>query len=399
MTGAPPVSAMEKVSWLRADANPRALKSRMAEFFSRFVAVVEGASDAIVRDADEPAMRRAALEWKAQCVALAQSAMLRPDPLASLFDGWTLCKQLHGDLVDGPGRERFGAAQPAAIAAIERLEACAIEIAQTVVAAQDLSPLRGMVDEATARYPIDGPLYARRSPVIDYADRVGEASGLTQIAANMDLHVADMARKMTVYGALAPRQARWQAELMLHEPLAAIVDATTRLAVAVEGLPDRLREERVALTAWLREERDAVLGALTEQREAALATVAEITANERRSVLDAIVAERRAVLAAIAIERGAMVDAIDAQRVATIDAIDAQRTATIQALRGERAIVVDAARAERRSTTDAVRDVVESSFPRARELIDHFILRVGLLGAIGFVAVALLAFALRRRAS
>ncbi len=390
---------MRNVAWLRPEAKPRALGARMSEFFARYIAVIEGAADAIAAEASDPAARRAALAWKVECVALGQSAALRPDPLAALFDAWTLCRQLRVELTDGPGRERFGAAQSRAVAAIDRLEGLAVDIARTVVASPDLSPMQAMVDEAVVRYPIDGPLLSRQSPVIDFADRVGEAGGLAELAASMDKRAADVAQQLRVVGSLAPRQARWQAELLVAEPLAALVETTGRVASALETLPDRVRDERRALTTWMRGEREAILEAVDAQRLALVRALGDIVAAERTRVLEAVAAERTAILAAVKGERETILAAVAAERAALVDAIDAQRVATLETLAGERAIVVDAACRERRATTEAVRDVVEDAFPRTRGLIDHFVLRIGLLGAIAFVAVTVLVIVLRRRAS
>ena len=73
-----------------------------------YMSTVELAADSIMKISGDPAIRYAALDWKANAIPAFQRAMYQTDPFVSYVDGWTLIVQMRQYYDTGAGRYRFG---------------------------------------------------------------------------------------------------------------------------------------------------------------------------------------------------------------------------------------------------------------------------------------------------
>jgi hypothetical protein len=172
----------------------------------------------------------------------------------------------------------------------------------------------------------------------------------------MNEDIEGMISRMDFLPVMVPRQATWQAELMYVDLVDPRMDvALKRASEALDKIDDML--------AWM-----GTIGL-------------EDFANEQRIQIMRAVADERVQVEAL----------IDRQRGAIQAFVDTVRNALLEQVRQERiAAMADAQRLADHATEEATR--------KAKEIIDHFLLRLGLvLGAVVVLAVAG-AFLLRRRA-
>jgi hypothetical protein len=177
---------------------------------------------------------------------------------------------------------------------------------------------------------------------------------------------------MNTYAAQLPRQVRWQAELLVTD------------VAGENGVEDALQDL------------DA-LGEASRQASRLMAQVPD-TPEQGASLLEAVARERRAMLAAV-----------DRQRMQTLEYVTAERNSVLAALRDERIALTATLRTERIETLaemDSIKSrAVDTSLAGLREIVDHALLRAGLLLAglmIVAAALGLISYWLtvgRRRAS
>ncbi|ATB35090.1 chemotaxis protein [Cystobacter fuscus] len=333
---------MERVG--RSDMSVGALRIHVRDMARRFPVMLEAVADDVARLSGSAEMREAMLRAKSSAVPAMQAALLQPDPVAALIDGWALLVQIEQALpAAGSPDARAAARQP-----IEKMESEMEALWRKLSGSQDVSRLRELIQTWAAEHPLTGPLLVRESTVpllAAFTDRSGV--GLLGATANLLQDTQDVFARMDAYTDSLPRQARWQAELAVQE----MVEGTPVLTSAMAEL------ER-AVDVLVR------VGALAGDTPA-------VVAREREALQDFISSERLAVL-----------DGVRGERVAVLDALHTER---VEAL----------------AQTDAMgRGWVDQAFDRAEALVDHiflWLLGLVLLFVLGvLVAAALLAWAWRR---
>jgi flagellar motility protein MotE (MotC chaperone) len=174
---------------------------------------------------------------------------------------------------------------------------------------------------------------------------------------------------------LLPKQARWQADLLLMDMVdpstlqqglataKALAESVNRVAPTVEHLPDSLAQERTALFNAVSQERTNTLAAVDAQRQATL----DFLRRERETIIDELRSERLVITANLRSEREALLQAINAQRTATMNELEA-----------------------------AGRDVVHNASQRGEALLDHMAVRSLQVLAVLLVAVCIALVWLRR---
>lgn len=354
-TVAPRSPLFERVG--RSDLSVGALRTRVRDMARRFPAVLETAADEIAARSGDEQVRRAMLEFKSNAVPAMQGALLQPDPVASLVDAWALLAQLQEALP-----RRAPRAPPELIAEARRpldgLEAEVEALWKELSGEEDVSEARKLVHAWAAEHPLTGPLVTREStvPLLATVTYISRMSPLRAAAALME-DTRDIVARVDLYAASLPRQARWQAELLLAEaatapPLQAVVGELDRTV----GILDRMGRLAEGVPALVARERAAVLDGLERSR---------------LSLQDFASGERQALMAGVGHEREVVLAALHAERVETLEQIDAM---------GYR--------------------WVEHAFDRADRLVDRVFLRVlvlaGLLLLGGLLLVALLSWGRRR---
>jgi len=162
----------------------------------------------------------------------------------------------------------------------------------------------------------------------------------------------------TVYGDHLPKQARWQAELLLSD-------------LGVNGKIETLIAELTTATQVLQQ-----VGEVVEKSP-------DFITDERSAVLEVFRNERLETLSAVNKQRIETLDTINQQRIETLDFLNRERTAIIDALENERKIVLEVLESERHSVLNEVESmrkrIVQDAITSLDKLIDHFFIRAAQL--------------------
>jgi hypothetical protein len=317
---------------------------------------IERAADSIRAVADEPSIRRHALQWKMYAIPAAHEAVLLPDPALSIIDAWAFAKQMEQYFDRGDGRDAFGPHQQIAVDVVRRLDSVALEQAILVTdSTRNVERAQAALAAFVEQYPIRGPYFGRTSYAVVSADLLGTDIG-SAVAAVGDINqtVGEIADRLAFYNEYLLKQVNWHAQQILEEA-AYDTSLTAALASATEAL----------------------------QNASALAQeLPNLVASERAVVVDALHREL-----------AVLVQSANVQRVATLEVLSAELAALVDAIVQERIALIEAVTVERVAT-------IEAAVPLMRDAIDHAVWRaLQLVGAVGLVALLLagvVVFGLRR---
>ncbi|MFL5346397.1 MAG: chemotaxis protein [Hyalangium sp.] len=293
----------------KSDLSVGALRTRVRDMARRFPAVLETAADEIAERSGEEEMRRTMLEFKSNAVPAMQGALLQPDPVASLVDAWALLAQLQDVLP-----QRAAHAPPELIAhahkSLEGLEGEVEALWKELSGNEDVSQARERVHAWAAEHPLTGPLITREStvPLLATVTDISRVSPLGAAAILME-DTRDIATRVDLYAASLPREARWQAELLMGQAASApsLQSAVDDMGRTVDIL-DRMGGLAERVPALVARERVAVLDGLDRSR----LSLQEFASGERKALMTDVAHEREAVLAALHTERVEALQQIDA---------------------------------------------------------------------------------------
>ena len=252
------------IEFLADDLRPEVLGTHLNEFTVIFTGVVEQAADEIAAQATDPVAQSNALRWKIQAVPEAQLAGLRTYPVASLLDLWTFSVQMHLFFAVGEGRDLFGEQQDIAVQASLRLRRDMSKVARTAIDPDEFEPTEQMIVEWAERNPLRDLRFARESIVPDFADSSRRSEDVFGSMGTIeDVAVAGKA-SLAILAASLPRQARWQAELILHEGLHneevdALLVTAADASELMREVPALVEDSVATLQETVRVERDATL--------------------------------------------------------------------------------------------------------------------------------------------
>jgi hypothetical protein len=281
------------------------------------------AADQIIAGTTNRAIQRQALLWKIDAVPSLRQALFRPNPLGAVLDAWVMAFQMDDYFAKGAGKDALGDSHPIAVQACRHLETALAAIATSFTISKDISHTRSFAQQWAAEHPIRGSIAGRETTV----NRVIGNDVITSLStgealANVTVSLDDLQRRLEIYSAQLPEQARWETELVALEqnqalqlqqvvPLAGqavksidsagtsvgrLVPAVERVAAVAENTPKLMAEEREAAVkaiqaelnralAFVHEERVAVLTQLTAERIAVLQEMRDVVRQEHQAVL------------------------------------------------------------------------------------------------------------------
>jgi hypothetical protein len=255
------------------------LRLRLYELPGQLGAIIETAVDRIRAESSDPAVRRRALLWKADGIPALYVAALRPDPLAGALDLWLLVEQMNLYLRDGVGKNAFGAQQPLAIAAVARMLEIVEEAAVSVTPDPEvLERRRARIQQFARSHPIEGAFSSRDTALIELA-RLLEAEGGGTLASvgQATETLSDVSLRLNAYVTLAPKMARWQAELAAEDmtgrdslrgtldDIQAIGNAARRGDSLLADIPGAVREASAPIQELLDRQRTELLAAIERE--------------------------------------------------------------------------------------------------------------------------------------
>jgi hypothetical protein len=288
------------------------LRILVRDLADAYAGVIEEAADEIIARTDDRDVRRRAYIWKIQAIPVAFQAIFLTDPMVALLDTYAFTYQMRLFFQEGPGRDAFGEQQEIAFEACDRLAAMIAKVGRR---ASGHGPRKDVVEKIKAwarEHPIQGHSFSRDTLNAYLADvqAIQQVGGFKAIG-KLTVDMSDLNARLTTIASHLPKQAHWQALLILEEYLDSeeadiLVEGLTefpgsldRVALALEGLDDLVATERAMALEAVRVERLEV----QQFVDATLTRTLEYLTQERLAILEAAQGERVAVLQAIHQER------------------------------------------------------------------------------------------------
>jgi len=373
----------------------RQLRIELNDLLALASGILEEGANRVIYTTSDPDVRQNTLRLKDNATAMFQGATFNSDPVIGLLDLWAAVIQARQFLESPLGREELGVSQEFALETNLRVVQATEELVGRLVTPEEMDELRVIVLDWAAEHPIMTLSMARRSAAADLIEHTtSESRGAFDVIHDLKFQVDDLTERLQVYATMLPKQARWQAEIVIDNVLRgeevtqiradirSIEESMERVTEVVEGTPEILATEREAVFVDVTLQREAVLAAVTREREALVAALAA----ERAIVLAALSGEREQLVEAASVQRLATLDTLAEERVLVLEAIDAQRLATLDALTEERKAILSFIDDERQTTVaDAERIAAASldqSFERAEGLLDRLLTRLAIFAAL-----------------
>jgi hypothetical protein len=288
-----------------------------------FSAEIETAADHIILQSPSPGSRRQALEWKAEAIPVLQTSLLRDDPVSAVLDTWTYVLQMTAYMEQPAMKQGFAGSYPVVDATLKRMDAEMRQLVQTAAPNANIDAMRQSLASWAQAHPLQSSLAGRQSFDPERIRMLG-ASDLGTMATIKGLgeSLGDLTARLDAYNAYLPKQARWQAELLLSDlarrpefgaamaNAKTLSDALAKTSNTMEHMPDLVGQtragvmadvdgQRLAAQAFVREERIQAFNALRQER---IAIAADIS-RERQAAIAGVGAESQKVLGILHDER------------------------------------------------------------------------------------------------
>ena len=240
----------------------------------------------------------------------------------------------------------------------------------------DVADLRQRVSTWADAHPIQASLVGRQSLDPDLISKV-EQSDLGAMASIKALgeSIGDLTARLDSYNAYIPKQARWQAELLLGD-----VTSDPQVSTALSNF--------------------VVLSNTAAKASSNMDRMPDLVGQAREAVRADVEGQRLSAQAFLNEQRLRTVDALQQQRLATIAAFRSERLAATADMRGERQVVLDALHNDEVAAINDFQAMSDKAIrdldARGRGLIDHFFMRALELMLLAFVLCFLVAWMLLR---
>ena len=320
------------------------LSSRNHSLLGLYSAEIEAAADRIILESHSPEARRQALMWKAEAIPVLQTTLLNTDPVAAVVDTWAFLFQMKAYMERPAVKQGFGEFYFVVAETLKNMDAEMEGLIQVAAPSANVADMRQRLGAWAEAHPIQAGLTGRQSADPDMIRKVGE-SDLGSIASLKAIgeSLGDLTVRLDSYNVYLPKQARWQAELLLRDiardpqvdavmsNVVVLSNALAKTSSSMERMPETMGQareairadvdgERLAAQAFLHEERLQTLDAVRQER---IATIAALH-NERLAATADLHGERQAVLAALYNEEAAVMNDVNAQSEKTLKDLDSR---------------------------------------------------------------------------
>jgi len=317
-----PSALMEKSTELQQ--TPEQLRVRVRSLVPLMTGIMESAADRVLDSTTDPQIRLAALRFKANGIPTMYRALFQPDPVAAFLDAWVLVAQMRAHFETGPGQGLPESVRRAALDATALMDAELERFGLAATNRAEVDRAREFAYRFAAKHPLES--FATRHSTEELLATLTARDAVPMAASigTLEQDIADVVARLDVLSGTMPRQARWEAELLVYDLLgveraaalpadvAGLNQAVLGTAAAIESLPGLVSDEREVMLTAFRAELKTLEQMVHEQRLAAQ----EFVSTERATALGQLAGEREAVLAAITAERQAALDALRAERSA-----------------------------------------------------------------------------------
>lgn len=353
------------------------LSSRNQSLLGLYSAEIETAADRIILESPSPEARRQALIWKAEAIPVMQMSLLNTDPVSAVVDTWVFLFQMRAYMERPAVKQPFGEFYPVVDQTLKNMDAEMEQLVRVAAPSADIADLRQRTGAWAQAHPIQAGLTGRQSADPEVIRKVGE-SDLGTMASVKALResLGDLTARLDSYNLYLPKQARWQAELLLRD--------LTR-----DPQVDAVMSNVVVLSSAL------------AKTSSSMERMPEVAGQAREAIRADVEGQRLAAQAFLRGERLQTLDALRQERIATIAAMHSERLAATADLRGERQVVLEALRNGEVAVMNDVNAASEKTLKdldsRGRGLIDHFFLRALELVLLTLIVCSLVAWILLRK--
>lgn len=353
------------------EASAEEFSSRNHSLLGLYSAEIEAAADTIIFESPSAIARRQALVWKAEAIPVMQTSLLNTDPVAAVFDTWVFIFQMTAYMERPAVKSGFGESYYVVSETLKKMDAEMEQLVRVVAPSADITDdVRQRAGAWAQAHPIQANLAGRQSadPEVIRAVGVSDLGAMASLKA-LGESLGDLTAQLNSYNAYLPKQARWQAELLLSD-------------LGRDPQVETLMSNSMLLSS-----------ALTKT-SSNMEHMPELMGQAREAVRADVEGQRLAIQAFFRNERLQTLDALQQERLATVAAITSERLAATADLRRERQIVLDSVRND---INDMSEKAIKDLDTRFRGLIDHFFVRALELLLLTLVLCSLVAWILLRR--
>jgi hypothetical protein len=364
-------------SFPKIESSAMELNSRNQSLLAIYSAEIETAADQVILESPSAAARRQALLWKTEAIPVLQKCLLNSDPVVASLDSWAFIFQMMAYMERPAIKQEFAGLYPVVAAALKNMDGEMQQLVQVAAPSANVSATRQTIASWAQAHPVNPNLAGRQSLEPVQIRKLGESDlGTMASIRALGESLGDLTDRLDSYNAYLPKQARWQAELLLSDlarspefsaavsNAGVLSNALAKTSNSMEQMPELVGQTRVA-----------VMSDVERQRLATQAFVQE---------------ERVQVFNALSRERVALTSDLNRQRtVATAD-LQAEVQTGLKALHDERVGAVNDARA-------AGENALQDFDSRARSLINRFFLYAAALMLVMLGLCSLVAWLLLRR--
>jgi len=359
------------------EASAAELSARNQSRLGLYSAEIENAADKVILQSPSAITRRQALEWKAEAIPVLQTSLLKTDPLAAVIDAWAFILQMKTYMEQPAVKQAWGESYPIVTETLTRMEADIEQLIAEAAPSADLTKARQRVSSWAEAHPIQAGIPSRKS-VDAYLIRQTEQSDLGTRASIRAVaeSIGDLSARLDSYNAYLPKQARWQAELLLSD-----LSRDPEISSAMSGL--------------------AVLSRALDRTTGSMEHMPELIGQAHEAVLKDVEGQRLGLQDFLRQERMQAFDTLSQERIAAMGDLHRERLAATADFRGERQVVLDALHNEQVAVMNELHaasdEAIKDFDAKARGLIDHFFLRALQLVLLALVLCSLVAWLLLRR--
>jgi hypothetical protein len=353
----------------------RQARALVNEVAAELAGRIESAAQTILDEADDARVRRAALMWRGNAVPALQRSSFRPDPIMALADLWLLVVQMQDFGASDRGKATFGPQIGIFVETTRNMEQFILDFIKDNGGQPEEHGVVELIHDFARQNLIEHSLSSRPTVAPALLERLRQDKmGAFASVGSMVESLGDLSDRLTIYGEQLPRQARWQAEILMFDAGLEYVDVESLTA-------DMARLGRVS---------DHVIE-LSDQMPGLIDERIEILKTDVEATIESI---------DFAALQASMDEMVSAHKAVALQAITAERIAALAAVHEERVAAM----------TDAERignEIVDRSFARVESMIDTridgVIARLVPLGVVlmagPFVLGLLAGWVLRRRSS
>ena len=207
---------MEKSGTVKVSAAE--LRAVVNDLADSLTSRIEETADRIRAETDDRRVRRRAIAFKAGGIPAVYTAAYRADPLAAAVDVWAFAFQAVHLVEDGALREAYGAQQALAREGARGCLADADAAIQRILTRPgDFAWHRERIERWARQHPIEHTVTSRPSIAAFAAELRAEGRDAFVAVGAVSDTIENLSERLNTYAAQLPKQARWQAELLVSD--------------------------------------------------------------------------------------------------------------------------------------------------------------------------------------